>query len=551
MKGYPDKTLTNDSFEDKVLDLFCREGIPYWTAKLLITRGIRELDLAKKFLSPDMSLIKRKNLLNFAKALEIVKKTTDIDNFMIVADYDVDGITSAAILYAMLSFLGKRNVEVFIPTREEGYGLSERHLRVALEKKVKIVIALDCGTNAVELIKKFKQNGIEVIVIDHHIPLIPIPEQLVVVNPKQSNCYYPFKDFATAGIALKFALELAKIHGKYYGELPIQLMRIAAIGTIADVVPLLDENRVIAYHGLKNLGYTKSPGIKELIRFAPKKSIDSEWISFYVAPKINAAGRLGDPKIAFDFLLTRDSKDASVLYWKIDKLNKLRKKLERKIVQDALSIYEKDATENSFFVAWSDKWQRGLLGTAASKVAKTIKSPVALFAVEGEIAVGSARSYGEIELLPVLQKMKRVFLEFGGHSKAAGLKVKTVSLCDLKKELSRFKFLPEKNFFKYELFVSPSVLTTVDFFEQINLLEPFGEGNPPPLIKTSPLLVESIMKKNFLSGLKLITPDGKTLDVKCWEESVKLPKVGDTITAVFRIRSRSSIEIVYWEETKK
>jgi len=379
-------------------------------AKVLLNRNISEVDL-DIFLDPTRNNLHNPYLLPDVKEAidRVLQAKENNEKIIIYGDYDVDGITSQAVLKKFLVEQGL-NVDTYMPNRlHEGYGLNQKAIDEIANKGYSLIITVDCGISAIEEIEYANLKNIDVIVTDHHEPQEELPKAIAVIDPKRSDSMYPFRSLAGVGVAFKFAQAIAKrlnLEEKSY----LKYLDLVCVGTIADIVPLVDENRVIAKLGLKLVTVTKNPGLKALIEASKYKKIDSTSISFGIAPRINACGRMGFEKEALDLFLTDSYDDAINIASKINKYNIKRQEIEKKIFDEAIEQIEKNKLyEKNAIVLGSDSWYHGVIGIVASKITDLYYKPTILVCFEGDEGKGSGRSIQGFDLHSSLCELRRIF----------------------------------------------------------------------------------------------------------------------------------------------
>lgn len=497
-------------------------GLPPWLAVLLARRGVVDGEGAERFLHPSLDHLHDPFLL--AGMGEAVERLLDArargEKVAIVGDYDVDGISATAQLLAVFARCGLA-VEPILPHRlREGYGFQPVHVERARAAGCRLIVTADCGSSSAEAVAAALAEGIGVIVTDHHLPGCELPEGTLHINPRQARCTYPFPDLAAAGLALKLSLALAGRCGKPVD--PAALLRIACLGTIADLVPLQGENRVIAALGLKALGEAKSQGLKALIQQSGMKlPYTAADVGFRIGPRINAAGRLQDPNAALELLMSRDPGRALELATELDTLNRERQAAEMKVVEEARQLFAGWEPLPPILVAWSERWHKGVVGVAAGRIAKDFYRPTVLLAVEGEKATGSGRSIPGLELHGFLSSWKERMVRFGGHAQAVGLTVETERLAGLREEWEAAgSAWPEELLarrIEYELHLSPREVSN-GLLVQLATLEPFGQGNPRPLVRTGPLRLQGEPRPfgNGHLSARARGEDGAAVDLVGW-----------------------------------
>ncbi len=454
--------------------------------KILVGRGIDSLDKFNRFMYPKLEDLQNPFLLSgMQSAIDIINKHIEKGSrILIFGDYDVDGMSATAILYKYLKTRTK-NVRFFLPNRyEDGYGLSvESSDKVFKKYNPNLVVTVDCGISCHDAIENLKNKGVEVVVTDHH----DIPEILpdcAVVNPKLLGQEYSFNGLCGAGVALKVVQALL-------GEDDLtQYIPIAALATIADIVPLTNENRTIVQLGLKHRELLPE-GIKQLIKlYDLPENYTSVDIAFKIAPKINAAGRLGDPNIALKLFISSDRKEIEQCNELLSQLSKERQDLSLSIYENCMEILaEKDTAKNNVIVLKSDKWDAGLLGITCAKLVEEFNRPVFLFSSKDGMLTGSARSFGDINIHTALSECSSLLETFGGHTVAAGLSLKEENYENFKNEIetyfnNNYTYADFETKVEYDLFLEPKDIT-LKFLQELELLEPCGFANPRPQIKLS------------------------------------------------------------------
>ncbi len=463
-------------------------GFAGWVAELLARRGIEDPASADAFLHPAMDhLHDPGQLAGMAEAVDrLIAAKNAGHEVALVGDYDVDGVTGCAILVAVLRACGLV-VHPIIPHRmHDGYGFQPVHVERALELGVQLLITVDCGVSSHAAAAASLDAGIEVIVTDHHLPGEPLPEKVIQINPHQDCCSYPFGELSGAGLALKLAVAAAKAFERVID--PRLLVRVACLGTIADLVPLRGENRAIAAIGLEELARTRSPGLKALIEVAGlKPPFTAADVGFRLGPRLNAPGRLDSAEGALDLLLCRDPQHARRLAGELDQWNRDRQQEQRRVVTEAREALTADRDSlPAILVAWKETWHRGVVGVAAGRLAKELNRPTILLAVDGDQATGSGRSIPGIHLHDFLKQWDSDLLRFGGHAQAIGMTVKATELEDLRRHWQEaaevWRERVDVRRFEYELELTPRQINH-QLFNQLSDFEPFGQGNRQPLIR--------------------------------------------------------------------
>jgi single-stranded-DNA-specific exonuclease len=467
-------------------------GVSALLAPLLARRGVATPADAARFLDPKPEHLHDPDLLAGMPAAidRLVAARERGETVVIVGDYDADGVTAVALLLGVLRFLGIK-AEPVLPRRlQEGYGFQPQHVERAAEAGAALIVTVDCGTSAGAAVAAALAAGVDVIVTDHHLPGDPLPAAALLVNPRQPGCPYPFPDLAGVGLALKLAQSLGRRLGR---EAPLDaLLRVACLGTIADLVPLRGENRVIAALGLRALESARSPGIRALIQGAALRSpYDASDVAFRLGPRLNAAGRLGSADAALDLLLARDAGQATRLAAQLESANRQRQEEERRVVDEARAVLSQRVPRPAILIAWSPGWHPGVVGIAAGRLAREFLRPTVLLAERGDEATGSGRSIDTIDLHGFLALHQALFLRFGGHRQAVGLTVRSETLPILRERLEEAAGAwPPESFIRrheYELVVQPGEVAA-GLGVQLARLRPHGMGNPEPLIRMGPLV---------------------------------------------------------------
>ncbi len=469
-------------------------GRPAWLAPLLARRGVLDAPGAERYLKPSLDQLHDPFLLAGMEAAvaRLLDARDRRETVAIVGDYDVDGISATALLLAVFNACGIVAKPILPHRLREGYGFQAVHVERARDQGCGLIVTADCGSSSAEAVERALAAGMGVIITDHHLPGCELPAGTLHINPRQPGCTYPFRDLAAVGLAFKLALALTGRCGKALDPAP--LLRVACLGTIADLVPLHGENRVIAALGLKALAQARSHGLKALIeKSGMKPPFTAADVGFRIGPRINAAGRLHDPERALELLLSRDAVRAAALATELDGWNRERQAAETKVVEEALRIINARSPLPPVLVAWSESWHKGVVGVAAGRVAKDLHRPTVLLAVEGETATGSGRSVPGIELHGFLSSWKERMERFGGHAQAVGLTARTQALEELRREWEEAGAAwPEELLarrIEYELHLPPAEVSPV-LLAHLAALEPFGQGNSRPVLRTGPLRVE-------------------------------------------------------------
>lgn len=526
-------------------------------AALLISRGHNTADRAREFLNPSVEHLHEPNLLKgMPEAVERLQRAIDDrEKVLIWGDYDVDGTTGTTLLRRAIQILG--GVSTFhIPHRfTEGYGVNIPALKAAMEDGVTLAITVDCGIRSFEPLEWAKENGLDVIVTDHHLSdeSRGNPLAYAVVNPNQPDCPYPDKHLAGVGVAFKLAHALLRQNDKEH--LVPAFMKIAAIGTVADIMKLTGENRAIVALGLRDLPNTKNYGLKALMEVADCTSeMTSMHIGFRIAPRINAAGRMDAAKQIVELFETGTFEQAREIAQILDSRNKERQKVQQEITEKALLATE-NLVDAKFIVVAGEGWHRGVIGLAASRIAERLHRPTIVLSSENGSSHGSARSIGNFHLLNALEHCGDLFDQFGGHAAAAGMKLPTDRIGDLSKALDAYaaEHLTEDDLMptlNIDARMSAETLG-LQVLRELDKFEPFGAGNPKPVFVTGGLSVRGetrVMKEKHLK-IYLESDAGKRFEAVWWD-GVDRSK-GQTLDSGSRIKVAYTAEVNTWQGTQR
>ena len=471
------------------------DGLPDWFSSLLYARGVRTRDEAEQFLNPSLDGLHDPFLLpGMAETVALLKGAiAERKTILVYGDYDADGVCAASILMETLHEEGA-SLAYRIPSRHtEGYGLNPDAVR-EIAQKAQVLITVDCGVSDAEEVALAKELGLTVIVTDHHQPPETLPEADVVMDPLIGN--YPFPGLCGAGVALKICQALQGMAGVE------KRLDLAAIATVADVVPLKGENRIIVSEGMKRIASTARPGLRALLKVAglePAKSLTADDLAFRLGPRLNAAGRLGDAKLGVHLLLTPDPAKASNIAAMLEEANRTRQRFEREMTAQALTQLSLEALAVSHVILVSgEDWNPGLIGLTAGRLCERFHLPAIALSVHGDTAVGSCRSIPGINIYQMLTACADLLERFGGHEQAAGLTVKTENIPLLRQCLEKVisAAAPEETFLpamEYDLSV-PFRTWTPETLSLLSRLEPTGCGNPPPLFLLQGAEVQSIRR---------------------------------------------------------
>ncbi len=503
--------------ENKIKEIEEKYQINTLLATILVNRGITQEEEIRLFLAPTRNDFHDPFLItDMKKAVDrIIKAINEQEKVTIYGDYDVDGITSITVLKSFLQDRGLE-VETYIPNRiNEGYGLNKQAICKIVEQGCQLMITVDCGISAIEEIKYANSLGIETIVTDHHEPSNELPNAFAVIDNKRKDSRYPFRELAGVGVVFKLiqaigmALELKE-------EEYLKYLDIVCVGTISDIVPLVDENRVIAKLGLLLIRQTKNIGLRSIIQSSGYTKIDSNSISFGIAPRINACGRMGKAEEALELLLSKNLNKVNELTKKLNEHNRIRQETEKAIFENAVKqIEKKHLNENSAIVVGGENWHHGVIGIVSSKITEMYFKPSILLSFEEDgIGKGSGRSIPGFDLHDALMKCTDTIEKFGGHSMAVGITVN-------KSKFSKFSEAFEKVAKEAKIDEIMPIIQidskielkdmNKDMVESLKQLEPFGEANRMPVFLFKNLKIDSIRALSEGKHLKLTLKDNNTI----------------------------------------
>ena len=485
-------------------------------ATILANRGIIEDEQINKFLKPTRNdFYNPYEMPDMEIAVNrIIKAIDNKEKIIIYGDYDVDGITSVTVLK---SFLEERGIKVteYIPNRlNEGYGLNKKAVKDIVEAGNELMITVDCGISAVEEVEYANELGIETIITDHHEPGNTLPAALAVVDAKRKDNKYPCRNLAGVGVVFKLIQAISMKLGLEEKEY-LKYLDIVCIGTISDIVPLTDENRVIVKLGLKLVEQTRNLGLREILKASGYTKIDSNTISFGVAPRINACGRMGHQEEALKLFLSKEIEEVRELTQKLNEYNKLRQDIEKNIYDEALKQIEKqNLAERNTIVLMGKGWHHGVIGIVSSKITELYFKPSILLCEEGDIGKGSGRSIPGFDLYESLSECSDSIEKFGGHSMAVGINVKTNKLDEFKEKLEEIAI--EKNIGEIVPILKIDAQVNLDEINKETInglkeLEPYGEANKMPVFALKNLKIDSIRALSEGKHLKLTLKDNKNI----------------------------------------
>ena len=476
-------------------------GIPLIYAQLLEQRGITTFDEAKQFLRPSSKDFHSPYLmLGMRKAVNrIVLAKEKGQRLMVYGDYDVDGTCSVALMFQFIQQLGIDVVHYQPDRYKEGYGISMAGVQSAKNGNVDLVIALDCGVKAIEQSRELKKAAIDLIICDHHLPGNNLPTCIALLNPKQQDCLYPFKDLCGCGIGFKLIQAIGE-ELELNQENIFSFLDLTAIATASDLVPMVGENRVIVKLGLELMNSTPRQGVKALLETSNKKGeLESSDLVFLLAPRINAAGRLAHASIAVKLLASKSKNDALNFAKEIEQINSLRKKKDKTITHQALLLLENDKDKVTSVVC-SDDWDKGVVGIVASRLIETYYRPTVVLCNDGEFITGSVRSVKGFDVHEILVEIEDIFVRFGGHKYAAGVTLLPKKLEEFKirfeeavkrkitKEILTQKIHIDAKLSSQDLVRDKKNNPFPKLYRLVDQLAPFGPGNMRPVFMLDNML---------------------------------------------------------------
>jgi single-stranded-DNA-specific exonuclease len=505
------------------------------TAQILLNLGISEPESAARFLKPDLNhLHKPERFNNMDRAVARIQQAVENDeNILVYGDYDVDGTTATALMVHFFRMLGKE-VDYYIPHRqEEGYGLNCDAIEEFREQGVQLLITVDCGISSVEEVALANSHGIDIIITDHHEPPEVVPDAHTILNPKHSDCAYPWSGLCGVAVAFKLCEAMAagfsqtrKLSTEYERFL-IDSMGLVAVGTVADVVPLRDENRVLVAYGLEALRHTRIPGLQAMLERIglTGKKIEASDVGFRIGPRLNAGGRMAGAARVVELFTTDDPRRAGELLDELEDANKERQRIERRILRQAEKQIEERSRlgRDSAFVLASEDWHSGVIGIVASRIVDKHYRPTVMVALEGDVGKGSARSVRGFNLFDAMSHCQDDLVQFGGHEMAAGMKLERNRLDAF---TERFEAYATENLTDGDLRPKLTLNMEVEladvnraFVHEYELLSPFGSQNRKPVFLSTDLKVAGQVKRigknqNHLSFY--VNQNGTALRALAW-----------------------------------
>lgn len=516
---------------------------------LLIRRGITTESAAKRFFRPQLAdLINPFLMKDMDTAVDRLNDAMGRkERILVYGDYDVDGCTAVALVYKfLLQFYS--NIEYYIPDRyDEGYGVSKKGIDYAKEQGVKLIIILDCGIKAIDEIAYAKEQGIDFIICDHHVPDEKLPDAVAILNPKREDAPYPFKDLCGCGVGFKFMQAFAKNNGIPFSRL-IPLLDLCAVSIAADIVPVVDENRILAFHGLKQLNQNPSVGLKAIIDICGlnNRELSMSDIIFKIGPRINASGRMENGRESVDLLVEKDLGMALRMAKHINEYNEQRKDIDKQMTEEANQIVARleNQKHQSSIVLYDENWKKGVIGIVASRLTEIYFRPTVVLTRDGDYATGSARSVTGFDIYSAIKSCCHLLVNFGGHTYATGLTLRWDRIKEFRMAFQQYvddHILPEQTEANLKI---DSVIDFKDITKRLHndlkKFSPFGPGNPKPLFCTLNVYDYGTSKVvgREQEHIKLELVDSKSSNV------VKGIAFGQSASARY-IKSKRSFDIAY------
>ncbi|MCP9611696.1 single-stranded-DNA-specific exonuclease RecJ [Coprobacter tertius] len=463
--------------------------------ELLVQRGVTSITEAKKFFHPQLSDLHDPFIMNdMDKAVERLDRAMGgKEKILIYGDYDVDGTTAVALVYKFLRNFYS-NIDYYIPDRyDEGYGISKKSIDFASENDFKLIIALDCGIKAIEKVAYAKSKGIDFIICDHHMPDEDLPDAVAVLDPKRTDSAYPYSHLSGCGVGFKFMQGFAINNDIEIKKYLYPLLDLMAVSIASDIVPITGENRILAYHGLKQLNTCPSLGLQSIIHLCGLKNreLTISDIVFKIGPRINASGRMQSGKEAVDLLISKDMEGAKAKSENINQYNEDRKKLDSQITNQANEIILKnckDLDKRKSIVIYNADWHKGIIGIVASRLTELYYKPAVVLTYSNGLVTGSARSVQGFDIYKAIEYCRDLLENFGGHTYAAGLSLKEENIPHF---INRFESYVSENILPTQM--SPQLdidiniefnEITPSFFRTLKMFNPFGPGNTNPIFCT-------------------------------------------------------------------
>lgn len=542
-------TPTSEAEDGAAQTLAKKLGTSPVLARLLLRRGITTESAAKRFFRPQLT-----DLINpfLMKDMDVaVDRLNDAiggkERILVYGDYDVDGCTAVALVYKFLQQFYS-NIDYYIPDRyDEGYGVSKKGIDYARETGVSLIIILDCGIKANDEIAYAKEQGIDFIVCDHHVPDDELPPAVAILNPKRPDDSYPFKELCGCGVGFKFMQGFARSNGIPFAQLQ-PMLDLCAVSVAADLVPVEDENRILAYHGLRQLNQAPNIGLKAIIEICglTGRQITMSDITFKIGPRINASGRMENGKESVDLLVEKDTARAMKIAEQINGYNEQRKDIDKQMTEEANQIVSRleSQSHSTSIVLYDDTWKKGVIGIVASRLTELYFRPTVVLTRDGDLATGSARSVAGFDVYAAIKSCSDLLKNFGGHTYACGL---TLRWDDVREFRDRFQAYVDEHITDEQKEPTLNIDALLDFRDitkrlhsDLHKFAPFGPGNPKPLFATEDVYDFGTSKVvgRQQEHIKLELVDSKSNNI------MNGIAFGQSVSARY-IKSRRSFDIAY------
>ncbi|WP_277633314.1 single-stranded-DNA-specific exonuclease RecJ [Avrilella dinanensis] len=535
-------------------------GVDALIAQLLVLRGVTDFDQAKRFFRPSLSDLHSPFLMKDMDIAvdRILQAIQQGENIMVYGDYDVDGTTAVSLVYSFLKNYTS-NLITYIPDRyKEGYGVSLQGIDFASEKKVSLIIALDCGIKAIKQVEYARTKDIDFIIADHHMPGEQIPEATAVLNPKQKDCTYPYKELCGCGVGFKLIQALAEKLSTPQQQI-FAYMDLVVVAIAADIVPITGENRILAYHGLRIFDHTQRPGFLAMKRLFSLQHFTISDIVFKIAPRINAAGRIKHGNYAVELLTEFNFEQAVQVAREIDEFNTFRKELDQNITTQALQqIIDNQEEKKPATVVFQPEWHKGVIGIVASRLIETYYRPTLVFTRSGEVLAASARSVKNFDVYEALEACSEHILQFGGHKYAAGLTLLESEYENFKR---KFNEVVEQTLAKEhreeEIVIDAEINLNELTPKNLRILkqfEPHGPGNMHPVFLSKNVFdvggfAKAIGKEQEHLKMYLKQDNSKVFDAIAFGEGHRLNEIGNEqrMQIVYSLNENSWQEQTNWQ----
>jgi len=535
-------------------------GVDALIAQLLVLRGVTDFDQAKRFFRPSLSDLHSPFLMKDMDIAvdRILQAIQQGENIMVYGDYDVDGTTAVSLVYSFLKNYTS-NLITYIPDRyKEGYGVSLQGIDFASEKKVSLIIALDCGIKAIKQVEYARKKGIDFIIADHHMPGEQIPEATAVLNPKQKDCTYPYKELCGCGVGFKLIQALAEKLSTPQQQI-FAYLDLVVVAIAADIVPITGENRILAYHGLRIFDHTQRPGFLAMKRLFSLQHFTISDIVFKIAPRINAAGRIKHGNYAVELLTEFNFEQAVQVAREIDEFNTFRKELDQNITTQALQqIIDNQEEKKPATVVFQPEWHKGVIGIVASRLIETYYRPTLVFTRSGEVLAASARSVKNFDVYEALEACSEHILQFGGHKYAAGLTLLESEYENFKR---KFNEVVEQTLAKEhreeEIVIDAEINLNELTPKNLRILkqfEPHGPGNMHPVFLSKNVFdvggfAKAIGKEQEHLKMYLKQDNSKVFDAIAFGEGHRLNEIGNEqrMQIVYSLNENSWQEQTNWQ----